>query len=816
MKLISLKLENFRQHEDSFLEFNDGITIINGANGSGKSTILEAITWAIYGTEAARGNKDTIKFNRAKPRSKVRVELMFELDKDVFRVVRFLDKAEVYLGENASPVVTSQQEVTKYLIEKIGMTKNEFFNTYFTGQKELNFLKNQGPVERKKFISRVLNYDRIREAQEAARIDKNNLEKEISGLKQGLHDVEALIKEKDKIHLDLDKNREELAKKQLHFNKISDKLLKIEPEWEKIKSTKDYFEKLTWEKKSLLEKTEYLEKNTQNLSEQIKTLEEKEKKLSSSVNIENQYRDLDAKIREQESLQEKEALRQKYALQIEGFEKEIKEKELQLEEIVKSGKDKKAKTEQLPVLNEDINALNKNIQAIESDIIAQKREKEVLIKQKLTEIEKIKKQLTLIEEKGEDGACPTCERPLKNEFDRVTGNFHRQINDLCSEIEVIKKQQQEISAARPDLEELQKQKQLKEKEYNEFTLIKGDYEAEKRRYLNVKNDLDTCCKELEKTNRELGQIPEGFDLELLKQLREQIGPIRKQYEELLSLKAELTGFDRIKKDYKEAMQAKEETETRLKSIDQDLTGLNYSEEKYKETEKIYHETKEIFYETREKLIKIESEEKSIAREYEHISKIEELNKEKVELIGKKAEKIDLLYELDRFYSQLWEKLNDNARPEISDLAGKFLSDLTDNRYSMLELNEKYEICLHDDGEIKPVISGGEEDIVNLCIRLAVSQIIAQRSGKALSLLILDEIFGSLDENRRANVIYLLRSLTDHFEQVILITHIEDIKDEIDNIINIEFDPEKGCSKISSPDAGFDASPANTVQEEIFV
>ena len=151
--------------------------------------------------------------------------------------------------------------------------------------------------------------------------------------------------------------------------------------------------------------------------------------------------------------------------------------------------------------------------------------------------------------------------------------------------------------------------------------------------------------------------------------------------------------------------------------------------------------------------------------------------------------------MDRFYGQFWEKLNNQARPEISELAGKFLVDLTDGRYSELELNEKYEICLHDDGEIKPVISGGEEDLVNLCVRVAISQIIAQRSGKTLSLLILDEIFGSLDENRRSNVVTLLRNLTNNFEQVILITHIEDIKDEIDNIITIDYDPEKGCSKI---------------------
>ena len=80
--------------------------------------------------------------------------------------------------------------------------------------------------------------------------------------------------------------------------------------------------------------------------------------------------------------------------------------------------------------------------------------------------------------------------------------------------------------------------------------------------------------------------------------------------------------------------------------------------------------------------------------------------------------------------------------------------------------------LLDDGDPKPVISGGEEDIANLALRLAISQMIAERAGQPLSLLILDEIFGSLDEDRRAAVVDLLRSLADRFPQVILITHID--------------------------------------------
>jgi exonuclease SbcC len=58
------------------------------------------------------------------------------------------------------------------------------------------------------------------------------------------------------------------------------------------------------------------------------------------------------------------------------------------------------------------------------------------------------------------------------------------------------------------------------------------------------------------------------------------------------------------------------------------------------------------------------------------------------------------------------------RPELSELAGAFLEDLTDARYSQLELDDEYNIIVLEDGVPKPVISGGEEDLANLVLRLA--------------------------------------------------------------------------------------------------
>jgi len=82
--------------------------------------------------------------------------------------------------------------------------------------------------------------------------------------------------------------------------------------------------------------------------------------------------------------------------------------------------------------------------------------------------------------------------------------------------------------------------------------------------------------------------------------------------------------------------------------------------------------------------------------------------------------------------------------------------------------------------------------------------IAERAGHPLSLLILDEVFASLDVARRDAVVALLRRLEDRFEQVILITHIEGIRESFDQVLRVEFDERTGASVVreeSLPGAG---------------
>src|SRR4051794_30608626 len=233
MRLVSLRMKNFRQHADTFIAFRAGLTGIIGPNGAGKSTLLEAIAWAIYGAQAARGTNDTIRFSRAQPRSRVEVELVFGLGGHEYRVFRTLHNAEVFLDGQPVPVAATLVQASVYLQQRLGMSREEFFNTYFTGQKELQFLAAMGPADRGRFLSQVLGYERLRRAQDMARDRKKELRAEIRGLQSSLGDLGELVEARIDAQKRMSDTLSAYSKAQTETVEAASALKAFLPRWEK-------------------------------------------------------------------------------------------------------------------------------------------------------------------------------------------------------------------------------------------------------------------------------------------------------------------------------------------------------------------------------------------------------------------------------------------------------------------------------------------------------------------------------------------------------------------------------------------------------
>lgn len=126
-------------------------------------------------------------------------------------------------------------------------------------------------------------------------------------------------------------------------------------------------------------------------------------------------------------------------------------------------------------------------------------------------------------------------------------------------------------------------------------------------------------------------------------------------------------------------------------------------------------------------------------------------------------------------------------PRLAVHAAELFAELTDREYDQLELDpETYEIQIRDRGRAHGMgrFSGSETDLANLAVRVAISEHVRLLSGGTVGLLVLDEVFGPLDEDRKARMLGALERLRGRFRQVLVVTHDDTIKAELPNAIEV--------------------------------
>jgi exonuclease SbcC len=126
-------------------------------------------------------------------------------------------------------------------------------------------------------------------------------------------------------------------------------------------------------------------------------------------------------------------------------------------------------------------------------------------------------------------------------------------------------------------------------------------------------------------------------------------------------------------------------------------------------------------------------------------------------------------------------------PRLASEAAQLFAELTDHEYDELQVDpETYQLQIRDGGKVYGLdrFSGSEIDLANLALRVAISEHIHFQSGGSVGLMVLDEVFGPLDEDRKAHMLLALERLRGRFRQVLVVTHDASIKDQLPNAIEV--------------------------------
>jgi exonuclease SbcC len=800
MQLERLRLVNFRQHEDTELVLGAGLTGVIGPNGAGKTTLLEAIAWALYGADAARGTRDTIRRRGAGARATVRVEVDFLLGAHRYRVVRTLNGAELYQDADPAPVANSLASVTDRVSRVLGMSREEFFNTYFTGQKQLAVMSAMKPTERAQFLSRVLGYDRLRTAQERLRETRLGLKARLQALESALPDPAELDEAEKGARARLATAAEQEAGSTRALEVAERRRAETGPRWQELQQQRERVASLESDLRLAEHRVNSARETFAQLDRQLVEANEARGRLEG---LKEQLAPLEALRVERgrlDDLAAAHARRQVALAQLEEARSALQNVRNRLAKLPPADEVETARTlveEQRARLEVIDESYRERRSAWDRDLQDAKTKRTTLRDQ----YKDLKDQLDRITGAGPDGACPTCARPLGAEYDNVLGVLDRQLQDVLFNGNYFRARVEQLTGEPPELAELDRQRNAGEAALSEATtrLARLQAQAQEGPVLRTEQArLEARAGELE---QQVQAGPSDYDPNRhaeVRRLLQALDPLALQAERL---RAAAERAEVLVTEAEAAERTLSEHEAQVRAIREQLTALGYSQEVYQAAKAAWEGAERERREAEMAIVRVRAERGAAAEAVEAVIRRRAERARREEEAKRAARDLALYNELDRAFTDLRNDLNLQLRPDLSELASGFLRDLTNGRYTELELDEEYSATVVEAGEPKPVISGGEEDIANLALRLAISQMIADRAGQPLSLLVLDEIFGSLDEERRASVLDLLRSLADRFPQVILITHIDSVREGFDRVVRVEYDVERGAARVRDEPQG---------------
>ena len=155
--LNKIKLKNFRKHTDTELTFNGGLSVLRAPNEHGKTTLLEAICYALFGVKALRSPlEDTVTWGE--PVNTLKIELDLTLDNVNYSVKRGKSGAELnYDGGR----VTGQTEVTGFLCAKLKVDPVAAAKLMLAGQGEIRGALEAGTKATTELIERLAEFDQL-------------------------------------------------------------------------------------------------------------------------------------------------------------------------------------------------------------------------------------------------------------------------------------------------------------------------------------------------------------------------------------------------------------------------------------------------------------------------------------------------------------------------------------------------------------------------------------------------------------------------------------------------------------------------------
>lgn len=658
MIIKNIKMENFRSHRNTSINFNKGITSIIGQNGSGKSSIFQAMNFALF---APRGNNFRIENLMQQGSASFSVELEFEMMGNSYLVKRkrFQNKTDDKLYVNGKLNAESASEINKKMEEILEIDNSVFSNAIYIKQGEIANLIQMTPRDRKEVIGKLLGIEKYEKASEKMNIVKKSYEEMLFKLEGELIQEPEILENLEKLKNEVSESeilKEEILKKYENLEKLklekNSELIQMEEKFAENNHLKENLKDVISEIKNIHLEIQNFKNSLSLVVEESKTLSENEENYKKYLELELNIKELNNKLishkSDYESYNKLKTIEESLIKELNNLEESLKDNKKNPDELKENLKENDEKILILDKIKEKI----KELEFIEKQIYEIKIHKktvETLFDSVKIYDDSIK---TFEELKSKKNSY---ENLLKEKFDleKKLQNETEEKTKLISELTDLKKIEEKINLENKFKE---KYEDLSEKidKLNEIVLKKESKISEtKNSKAELEKTKDSChvCR---------SKISEEKKQELLEKYNSEI-------------ENEKLSTESLKKQLEIILNKKEQIKVKLNEIDS--FKLKYGELKEKKNYSL--KVEESIIETTGKLNELA----------EKISEYSSLNDE-ISLIENKLKDLENDYKNYNYSSQFLTKNDEseflNKKLELSKIIGDYDSSKIENEKKSLE------------------------------------------------------------------------------------------------------------------------------------
>ena len=751
-----LYIYNFRRIRYGMIEFRDGLTVLCGKNGTGKSTAIEALDFNLYGKTKAGTKNDTIRRSGATDdeptmtivdmtvngvhyrcrrymtrKLNVMASLYKYTDEEYGRLLEQTDPSELDKGLGTE-VASSTTGVTNAITDLLGVAYDGFCASFVAQQKELDSLVNLTRENRKKFLLKQIGYDRL-----------DDIKKQES---QQVRDRQNAIDILKRQSLDKDKLLNDLATAKTNLTTLNGRIANgtrfiADAESKQATAQSEYSALLSAAERAKTAQSEYTEK-TARLAALKEELSADEAKLAENIRISDGY-DENANIG-----------------------KELMENQMRLERV-RGYAMRRSEAEQLKAVHSDrvakIESAKKQLSALApsdgqqpsldapQNALTASRERRSANAAELSRAERTVSSLSSLIAQvaaGNAAKCPTCGSDISSDSGRA--HLQSELDTATSEREALTAEKatidSEIKAAEAELTSARQRLLTWQSQQSTRTRLESSIAAEESSLADSAARLETAMAYLD------ANAADAMASEDVMRLEQTVASLAELSRREAAMKAAFYEAKRLTSEKERLTAEIRDLEKATASLSETLSANAGVQEKFADCEKTLRDATATLSKYRGAVEDMRREQGSLESSIKSYESSLETAERQREDMAKIMHELEAHTAARGIIDWLREKLPSRIAPKLSAEASRLLQIATGGAYSMLEIDEEYDVTVMTEAGDRPIamMSGGEQDIVSLCIRIAIAKMILESTGAGEQAFVLDEIFGALDDERKSS------------------------------------------------------------------